>query len=142
MTRIAVSGPSRVVTDAAVAVGEAGGSVVDVAITAAVVAMCTEPGVCGPGGGGFMTIDVPGTDPVVVDGYMAYPGAGFDGETRVREVTMPYGGGVTTLVDAGSVAVPGALAALDVAWREFGRAPWEELMSVIASKSAVLEKTG
>ncbi len=133
MTRIAVSGPSRVVTDAAMAVGEAGGSVVDVAITAAVVAMCTEPGVCGPGGGGFMTIDVPGSDPVVVDGYMAYPGLGFEGEPYVREVSMPYGGGVTTLVDVGSVAVPGALAALDVAWQEFGRLPWAEIMTSAAS---------
>lgn len=119
-------------TDAAVAVGNEGGSVVDVAIVAAMTAMCTEPGVCGPGGGGFLTADIPGSDPVVIDGYMAYPGLGFEGEPFVREVTMPYGGGVTTLVDAGSIAVPGALAALELAWRRFGALPWAVVMGAVA----------
>ncbi len=132
MPRICVAGPSSVVTDAAVAVGEAGGSVVDVAIVAVLTAMCTEPGVCGPGGGGFLTIDVPGHDPVVIDGYMAYPGLGFDGEPFTREVTMPYGGGVTTLVDAGSIAVPGAFAALDLASSRYGTLPWRHLLEAVA----------
>lgn len=130
--RIAVSGPSSVVTDAAVAVGEEGGSVVDVAIVAALTAMCTEPGVCGPGGGGFLTIDIPGLDPVVVDGYMTFPGKGFDGDPVTREVSMSYGGGVTTLVDAGSIAVPGVFAGLGLASEMFGSAPWELLMQVVA----------
>ncbi|HEX6147982.1 MAG TPA: gamma-glutamyltransferase [Acidimicrobiia bacterium] len=132
MPGIAVAGPSRVVTDAAVAVGEEGGSVVDVAIVAALTAMCTEPGVCGPGGGGFLAIDVPGHDPVVVDGYMAFPGMGFEGDPVVREVSMAYGGGVTTLVDAGSIAVPGVFAGLDLASRVFGSVPWELLMEAVA----------
>jgi gamma-glutamyltranspeptidase/glutathione hydrolase len=132
VTRIAVSGPSRVITDTAVAVGNQGGSVVDVAITAALTAMCTEPGVCGPGAGGYLTVDVGGATPIVVDGYVAYPGLGFDGDPYLREVTMPYGGGVTTLVDVGSVAVPGALAALDLTWQRFGTIPWKVLMEVVA----------
>lgn len=132
MPQIAVAGPSEVVTDASVTLGEEGGSVVDVAIVAALTAMCTEPGICGPGGGGFLTISVPGEDPVVIDGYMAYPGQGFDGEPFTREVTMTYGGGVTTLVDAGSVAVPGVFAALDLASKMFGRAPWAHLMEAVA----------
>ncbi len=136
MPRIAVAGPSSVVTDAAVAVGDEGGSVVDVAIVAALTAMCTEPGVCGPGGGGFLSIDMPGQDPVVIDGYMTYPGIGFEGEPFVREVTMAYGGGVTTLADAGSIAVPGVFAGLELASRLFGRAPWAELMETVAAAVA------
>ncbi|HEX9848298.1 MAG TPA: gamma-glutamyltransferase [Acidimicrobiia bacterium] len=132
MPRIAVAGPSKVVTDAAVAIGNDGGSVVDVALVAALTAMCTEPGICGPGGGGFITVDVPGHDPVVVDGYMAFPGKGFSGRPNLRKVQMRYGGGVTTLVDAGSVAVPGAFAALEMAWQMFGTAPWADLMGVVA----------
>lgn len=132
MSRIAVAGPSRVVTDAAAVAGEEGGSVVDVAIVAALTAMCTEPGVCGPGGGGYLTIDLPGSDAVVVDGYMTQPGKGYSGEPVLHEVEMPYGGGVTTLVDAGSVAVPGAFAAFDVAWEMFGRLPWSVIMEVVA----------
>jgi gamma-glutamyltranspeptidase len=80
---IAVAGPSSVVTDAAMSVGHDGGSVVDVALVAALTAMCTEPGMCGPGGGGFVAIDLPGSDPVVIDGYMAYPGKGFQGQARL-----------------------------------------------------------
>ncbi|MGD2101057.1 MAG: gamma-glutamyltransferase [Acidimicrobiia bacterium] len=131
MPRIAVAGPSSVVTDAAAAIGREGGSVVDVAIVGALTAMCTEPGVCGPGGGGYLTVDVDGGDPVVIDGYMSYPGLGFEGEPHTREVVMPYGGGVTTLVDAGSVAVPGAFAALDLAWRMYGSVPWAVLMEAV-----------
>jgi gamma-glutamyltranspeptidase/glutathione hydrolase len=130
--RIAVAGPSRVVTDAAASAGDQGGSVVDVAIVAALTATCTEPGVCGPGGGGYLTIDMPGSDAVVIDGYMAQPGKGFSGEPVLREVTMPYGGGVTTLVGPGSVAVPGAFSALEVAWSLFGRTPWAVLMEIVA----------
>ncbi len=85
-------------TGAAADIGEQGGTVVDAAIVAALTAMCTEPGVCGPGGGGFLTIDLPGRDPVVIDGYMAFPGKGFSGDPRVTEVEMPYGGGVSVRV--------------------------------------------
>jgi gamma-glutamyltranspeptidase/glutathione hydrolase len=132
MSRIAVAGPNRLVTDAAGLIADAGGSVVDTAIVAALTAMCTEPGICSPGGGGFLTIDVAGTDAVVIDGYMSYPGIGFSGEPNMREITMDYGGGVTTLVDAGSVAVPGVFAGFDLAWRMFGTASWQELMEAVA----------
>lgn len=105
---------------------------VDVAAAAALTAMCTEPGMCGPGGGGFFAVDVPGRDPVVIDGYMALPGKGFQGEPSLRAVTMAYGGGVTTLVDAGSVAVPGIFAAMEEASRALGTVPWRVLMESVA----------
>lgn len=132
MSRIAVAAPSRVITDSAIAIANEGGSVVDVGIVAALAAMCTEPGVCGPGGGGFMAVSVPGADPVVIDGYMSYPGIGFDGDAFTREITMTYGGGLTTLVDAGSIAVPGAFAAFGLASQLFGVAPWSLLMEAVA----------
>ena len=132
MPRIAVAGPSRLVTDAAGLIADGGGSVVDVAIVAALTAMCTEPGICAPGGGGFLTIDVPGSKAVVIDGYMAYPGLGFSGEPNLREITMAYAGGTTTLIGAGSVAVPGIFAGFDLAWKMFGTAPWKEIMEAVA----------
>jgi gamma-glutamyltranspeptidase / glutathione hydrolase len=134
--RIAVAGPSSVVTDAGIRVADEGGSVVDVAAVAALTAMCTEPGMCGPGGGGFITVGLPGRPPVVIDGYMAFPGKGYSGEPYVRAVTMAYGGGVTTLVDAGSVAVPGVFAALDQASRHYGAVPWRVLMETVADAVA------
>ncbi len=133
MPRLAVAGPNRVVTDAATVAGEAGGTVADVAVVASLVAMCTEPGICAPGAGGFLTIAPAGGDPVVIDGYVAAPGLGHDGDVFHRTVTMDYGGGVTTIVDAGSVAVPGSFAALATASQRFGAIPWSALMEIAAS---------
>ena len=121
------------VTDAGTVVAQSGGSVVDVAIVAALVAMCTEPGVCSPGGGGFLTIDLPGSDSVVIDSYMAYPGKGFSGEKVVEEISMAYGGGVTTLIGAGTIAVPGVFAGFGVAHERYGTVPWSEIMEVVAA---------
>lgn len=132
MSRIAVAGPSITVTETAGKVVEEGGSVIDAAIVATLTAMCTEPGVCAPGGGGFLTISIPGSDAVVIDGYMAYPGLGFEGDASTRSVTMAYGGGVTTLVGPGSVAVPGVFAGLSAASEMFGVAPWSILMEAVA----------
>jgi gamma-glutamyltranspeptidase/glutathione hydrolase len=129
---MAISGPSTLVTEAGALIAEAGGSVVDVAITAALVATCTEPGICSPGGGGFLTIDVPGSEPLVVDGYMTYPGLGFSGEKVSNEIWMEYGGGVTTVVGAGTIGVPGAFAGYGIAHERFGSVPWAEIMEVAA----------
>ena len=132
MTRMAVAGPSDLVTGAAAEIAASGGNVVDAAIVSALTAMCTQPGVCAPGGGGFLTIDVPGDNPVTIDGYVAYPGQELDGEPHMREVRMEYGGGLTTLVGPGSIAVPGVFAGLEMASKMFGRAPWRDLMEVVA----------
>lgn len=133
MSRMAIAGPSKLVTEAAAQIAEAGGSVVDAGIVAVLTAMCTEPGVCAPGGGGFLTIDVPGENPVTIDGYVAYPGQDFDGEPKMRETFMAYGGGVTTIVGPGSIAVPGVFAGLEMASKMFGRATWRDLMEVVAA---------
>lgn len=132
MSRIAVAGPSITTVEAAGQVIEEGGSVVDAAVVAALTAMCTEPGICAPGGGGFLTIDLPGEEPVVVDAYMAYPGLGFEGEPELETVTMSYGGGVTTLVGPGSIAVPGVFDGLALASERYGATPWVTLMETVA----------
>ncbi len=132
MSRVAVAGPSMTVTEAAGKVVEEGGSVVDAAMAAALTAMCTEPGICAPAGGGFLTISLPGVDPLVIDGYMSYPGLGFTGQTSSRMVDMTYGGGVTTLVGPGSIAVPGVFAGLAMASEMFGDVPWQVLMDAVA----------
>lgn len=132
MVRMAVAAPSTTVTGAASLTADAGGSAVDVAVVCVMTAMSTEPGVCGPGGGGFLTIDVPGSPAVVIDGYMARPGMGFAGSARMREIWMDYGGGMTSMVGAGSVAVPGVFAGLEMASNMFGTMPWVDLMEIVA----------
>ncbi len=131
MTAVAVAAPSRLCTDAAAVAVDAGGNAVDAALAAIAVAMISEPGVCAPGAGIFITVGGPALDPVVYDGYVEMPGRGLDvaGRRRVvREVTTDYGGGTTTLVGPGTIATPGAWSAMGEAWARHGRVPWRTLL--------------
>ena len=107
---------------------------VDVLVAATLTAMCTEPGVCAPGGGGYLTVAPSGGEAVTVDGSMAMPGLG-PGPSRepvIRTVSMEYGGGITTEVGPGSVAVPGGFAALSAAHGMWGAMPWKEVVGSVA----------
>jgi gamma-glutamyltranspeptidase/glutathione hydrolase len=132
MTQIALAAPSRIAVSAGEDVVGMGGTAADAAVVMALVAMCTEPGVCAPGAGGFVTVDAGDGSPVVIDGYMAVPGLGFSGSVLSESVTMEYGGGVTTLVGPGTIGVPGSFAALSVASERYGRVPWSEILGLVA----------
>ena len=130
MSRVAVATTSQLAADAAREVAEVGGNAVDCALAAALLTINTEPGVCALGGSAFVTIWSAGDDPVTVDGNVAVPGKGLREAERKHgavEVSLDYGGGISTLVGAGSVAVPGTLAALEDAWKHYGRAPWRAI---------------
>ncbi len=104
-------------------------------------AMVTEPGMVSLAGGAFVTVWPAGVDAqaVTVDGYVAMPGVGRGPDAAppaVREVSTGYGGDLTMTVGHGSVAVPGALAALDLAQRRYGRVPWSE--TVAPARASVL----
>lgn len=128
--QVAVATSSQIAADAAQQVAELGGNAVDCAIAAAMCSANTEPGVCALAGGAFVTIWAPGEKPVTIDGNVAVPGAGLpaDHEINAECVTMQYGGGITTVIGPASVAVPGTLAALDLASRNYGSRPWRELI--------------
>lgn len=101
--------------------------------------MNTEPGVCALAGGAFVTVWIPGEDPVTIDGNVAVPGAGLSEAERGRgatEVMLDYGGGIKTLAGPGSVAVPGSLAAVELAWRRFGATSWHDLFdpTIVAAR--------
>ncbi len=130
MTRVAVATTSAIAADAAREVADAGGNAVDCALATALMSMNTEPGVCALAGGAYVTVWAPGHDPVTFDGNHAVPGHGLAVDERGNgkvPVRLGYGGGVSTIVGPGSVAVPGALAAVDEAWQRFGSLPWSEL---------------
>lgn len=135
MSTVVVAAPSRLAADIGGQVAEMGGSVIDAVIASTVTAMCTEPGVCAPGGGGYLTVWPADADPVTVDGYMAMPGLGRRPEQApvTRTVSMDYGGGITTEVGPGSIAVPGGFAALSAAHDRWGRAPWREVIRHVAA---------
>jgi len=130
VSRVAVATTSQLAADAAREVAEVGGNAVDCALAAALVTINTEPGVCALGGSAFITIWSQGEDPITVDGNVAVPGKGLDDSERGRgavEISLDYGGGITTLVGPGSVAVPGTLAAIEDAWQRYGKAPWKAI---------------
>lgn len=109
-----------------------GGNAVDVAIASVLVSMSTEPGVSALTSGGYLTIWPPGAAPVTIDGNVLMPGHGSDGRDPAkacRRVVLEYGGGVETLVGAGSVATPTGIAALAEASKDFGRIPWAALVA-------------
>lgn len=132
MSKIAVATTSQLAADAAQEVAAAGGNAVDCALAAALIAINTEPGVCALGGSAFVTLWLSDGDPVTIDGNVAVPGIGLAEAQRKRgavEVTVDYGGGITTLVGPGAVAVPGTLAALEHAWKRYGGVPWKTIFA-------------
>jgi gamma-glutamyltranspeptidase/glutathione hydrolase len=130
VARIAIAAPSRVCAAAAERTAAAGGSVVDCAIAAATAAMLSEPGVVAPGAGAFVVVAEPGQVPEVYDGYVVMPTPRPDGTRGTMiEATMSYGGGITTLVGPGSVAVPGAWAAFGDAHAAHGNLTWPDVLA-------------
>lgn len=104
----------------------------DATVAASIIGMVSEPGVVSLGGGGFLTIWPVDDSPVTIDGYAAMPGKGQD-QSRfgggVFDAWMGYGGGMTTTVGHGSVAVPGALAACERAVDMYGSLPWANVVA-------------
>jgi gamma-glutamyltranspeptidase / glutathione hydrolase len=137
--RVAAATPSGPALAAALAVAAQGGGAVDAAIAAAAVAMVTEVGVCAPGAGGFLTVSDRG-EVATYDGYVSVPGLGDRTGPRPQttEVTMAYGGGITTIVGPGSIATPGIWAAMEEAHRRHGRIEWRALLAA----ASTLARTG
>ena len=128
--QVAVATTSPLAADAAREIAEDGGNAIDCGIAAAMCSINTQPGVCALAGSAFVTIWVDGEPPITIDGNVAVPGIGLedDFEPVIEPAEIAYGGGVTTLVGASSVAVPGALAALYAASERYGRLPWKRVM--------------
>ncbi len=128
---VGVSSSSLKAAEAGSRVAEVGGNAVDAAIAALLVSLVTEPGVCSLGGGAFVTVDPPEGPAVTIDGYAEMPGRGLPADRLgqgVREVYVEYGGGLETTVGYGSIATPGAFAALGSASDEYGAVPWKTLV--------------
>jgi gamma-glutamyltranspeptidase/glutathione hydrolase len=132
MVRIAAATVSEHASRAAQQVADAGGNAVDSAVAASIAGMVSEPGVVSLGGGGFLTIWPSDGAPTTIDGYAAMPGRGQDPSRfggGVFDAWMAYGGGMTTTVGHGSVAVPGAFSACEAAVERYGAVPWETVVA-------------
>lgn len=130
-TRAAIAAPNAHATEAARHALAEGGTAVDAAIAAMLVAGLTEPGIISLLGGCFVNVWPATGEPVVIDGNVEMPGRAMTDDARGRgliEAASAYGGGMVTFVGPGSVATPGMFAALGAAHQQFGRAPWPELV--------------
>jgi gamma-glutamyltranspeptidase/glutathione hydrolase len=72
--QLAIATTSESAASAGAVMAKSGGNAVDAAIAAAMVSISTEPGVCAPGCGGYLTIWPPGSGPVTLDGNIFVPG--------------------------------------------------------------------
>ncbi len=132
MTSIAVAAPNPAASDAAAQVARAGGSAVDAAIAAALVAMVNEVGLVSLSSGGFVTVQPAAGAAYAVDGWVDMPGLGRRADAppaRTWDVSTAYGGGVSITIGPGSVATHGSLAAFGEAHARDGRLPWCELVA-------------
>lgn len=126
-----MAAPNLSAARAAARMADEGGGAVDAAVAATLVTMVSEPGIVSLAGGAFVTLWPAGSDrAVTVDGCVAAPGLGGPGERPVsaHDIRTDYGGGVTMTVGLGSVAVPGALAALGEAHERHGVLPWRAVV--------------
>ncbi|RJK92756.1 gamma-glutamyltransferase [Vallicoccus soli] len=133
-TGAAVAASDALAAAAGARLAAQGGNAVDAALAAVLVAMVCEPGICALAGGAFVTVAPADGPSVTVDGNVEMPGRGKPAEAFGRgafDVTTAYGGGLTTTIGHGSVATPGALAALGEAHRRYGRAPWREVVAPV-----------
>jgi gamma-glutamyltranspeptidase/glutathione hydrolase len=128
---IAVAAPNDLAAQAGVGVAMDGGNAVDAAVAAAVVTMVTEPGLVSLTAGGFVAVQPEDGEALTVDGGVEMPGRGLAREQfgqAVWDVSTEYAGGTRMTIGHGSVATPGALKALEKAWRLHGSLPWQRLL--------------
>ena len=132
MAQVSIASGSQISAGAGAAVADKGGNAVDAALAAALVSMCTDPGIMAPGASGFITIWPPSGNPITIDAYTEMPGRGLpNGEfgKGATKVFLGYGGGMHTLIGYKSIATPGAFAGLSLASEEYGVLPWAEIVA-------------
>ena len=110
-----------------------GGNAVDACIAAAFVSWVTESPLTGPGAGGFMLIHHAADDSTrVLDHFVAVPGLGLRrrGQTEMDSVDVDFTpeSSQAFRIGAASCAVPGAVAGLGEAHRQFASLPWPDLL--------------
>jgi gamma-glutamyltranspeptidase/glutathione hydrolase len=136
---LAVAAPNDIAAQAGVGVALDGGNAVDAAVAAVVTTMVTEPGLVSLTAGGYVAVQPQQGDPVTVDGGVEMPGRGVPAEgfgQAAWDIDTPYAGGTRMTIGPGSVATPGALKALDAAWRAHGSLPWSRLLEPAVEAAA------
>jgi gamma-glutamyltranspeptidase/glutathione hydrolase len=142
-TPVAIASGSPHTVEAGRQLAAMGGNAVDIAVGSALTAAVAEALMCSLGGSAFIHIKLPGRPPELIDGGDAMPmipEAVRQSEQKAwKSATLPYGDGVTIQVGHASVAVPGMLRGLELAWQRHGTLPWPEVVSpaIAAAKAGI-----
>ena len=132
-TAVAIASESPYTVEAGSALAEIGGNAVDIAVGAALTATVSEALMCSLGGSAFINMKLPGGEPELIDGADAMPRipeqALASSAKAWRTADIPYGDGISVNVGHASVAVPGMLRALELAWQRHGSLPWAEIVA-------------
>lgn len=128
--RLAVATGNQLGAQAAARIAREGGNAVDACLGAAVMAWVAEPFFASLGGAAYVVIRTPEGHVEVIDGNNSMPGTlpATPGQGAERVYFPDYADGMYTQIGGGSVAVPGALAAVRTAWERHGRIEWEALL--------------
>jgi gamma-glutamyltranspeptidase/glutathione hydrolase len=131
-TQVAIASESPYTVEAGRQLAEMGGNAVDIAVGTALAATVSEALMCSLGGSAFINIKLPGEDPELIDGadMMPHiPESDLNNEEKAwKTVDIPYGDGIQINVGHASVAVPGMLRALELAWQRHGSLPWAQIL--------------
>jgi gamma-glutamyltranspeptidase / glutathione hydrolase len=130
--RGAVAAGHRLTAEAGAQVLAEGGNAVDACIAAAFVSWVAESPLTGPGAGGFMLVHRADGSTRVLDHFVAVPGLGLRrrGLTEMDSVDVDFTPESSQVfrIGAASCAVPGAVAGLGEAHRQFATLPWPVLL--------------
>lgn len=129
--RLGIATGNKLGTDAARRVAEAGGNAIDSCLAAAIMGWVAEPFFAAIGGSGFIAIRTPTDDVEVIDGNTTMPITPPDHPGQgARRIFLPdYADGIYMGIGGGSVAVPGILAAVRLAWERHGHIEWPALFA-------------
>ena len=127
--RLGIAAGNSLGAEAAARVARDGGNAVDACLASAVMGWVAEPFFASIGGSGFVTVRTPDGKVEVIDGNNAMPhSVPNEPGQGIRRVYLDYSDGMYTGIGAGSVGVPGILAAAHRAWERHGKIEWPAII--------------
>ena len=128
--RLGIASGNQLGADAAAAVAAAGGNAVDACLASGVMAWVVEPFFASIGGSGFIAVRSPDTSIEIFDGNNAMPNTVPETPgVGLKRTYLEYSNGMYTGIGGGSVAVPGVLKAVQMAWERHGHIEWAALFA-------------
>jgi gamma-glutamyltranspeptidase / glutathione hydrolase len=131
--RGAIAAGHRLTAEAGAEILAEGGNAVDACLAAAFASWVAESASTGPASGGFLLVHrARDRTDRLLDFFVALPGRGSDGpvEPHMESVDIDFDGSSSQvfLVGAGSCAVPGSVAGLETAYKQYASLPWRRLI--------------